>query len=178
MKQRTGSMLAEAVICMSIGSSLMLLAISIAHQALTTSSNTRHRCDLNRIGMRLEQQLRSDVHRAQSLANTAADRVEIELHDKTTVTYAVADRDILRTRSLPSGEKEYERFALGDDRSATFRSLDDPARLELTVLYTTRLDHVAPRIELHVVAVTGKLVDSDRTTTDSSEAAQSEGDKQ
>lgn len=196
MKHRTGTVLAELVICMSIGSSLMLLAIGVAHQALSASSRARQRCDVNRACIRLERQFRNDVHRAAKLTSVAAESLQIELDDSTNVTYEVKDNSVVRVQSTAtkadasvsdavratdadvtavdqkvvdpttSSAGERERYVVGENRSIVFGQLEDPPRAALTIRHNLELQNIAPRIELYVVAVVSKLNEAEQVRGD------------
>lgn len=157
MNKRRATTLVELVICMSIGSSLMLLSIEVAHQAFSASSRAHQRAELGRTGSRLAQQFRYDVHRATEATVEDPATVRVRYADETVVIYKAGDGRITREHSPATGETEHESYFLGQNQLVSFKSLDDPKRMELVARDETNLHNVAPRLELHVAAVVGKL---------------------
>ena len=161
MNRRRATTLAELVICMSIGSSIMLLAIKVTHQTMTASSQTRQRGDVDRVAGRLAQQLRSDVHRAVDVS-VEPDNLRIVYADETVATYEAVRGRITRGHRLADQQNEQEVYLLADDDEPEFRLVDEPKRIELIVRRRHDSGDAAPNTRLHVVAVVGKLVTAEK----------------
>lgn len=158
MKQRRASSLVELMMCMTAGSSLMLVAIGMVHQTMTVSRQTTEQTDHDRSLARLAMQFRFDAHRASGASAKSENELSLTCSDGTVVTYQFADRHITRRHQRASGEDEQEGFALGGQATATFQALSDPDRVELIIRRDAGLQHVPPRTELHVTAALHKLL--------------------
>lgn len=157
MNRRRGSSLVELMMCMTAGSTLMLVAIGLVHQTLTVSSQASQQVDHDRTLARLATQFRRDAHAATEASADAETELRLSLSDETEVIYAAADRKITRRHELASGEVENETFALDDKHSATFPTQSERDRAELLIRRDTGLHSAGRRVALHVVAAVNKL---------------------
>ena len=164
MTRRRATTLAELVICLSIGSSIMLLAIKVTHQAMTASSQARQRGDVDRAGARLAQQLRHDVHRAVDVTVEVPENLRVEHVDETVTTYQADRGRIIRDHQLADGQNEREEYRLTDDDALEFRLVEEPKRVQLTVRRRRNPDDVATTVRLHVVAAVGKMVTAEQAS--------------
>jgi hypothetical protein len=156
VNRRRGTTLMELVICMTIGSSIMLMAIQVTHQAMTASSQALQRSQQERAGARLAQQFRSDVHRASDVVIESEETVRAQLADETKVTYKILTDRVTREEVPKEGPSLHESYDVGDGAKVAFHEIAAPRRIELVMLRETLLHKLPPRIELHAVAVVGK----------------------
>lgn len=154
--RRNGSTLVELVLSMSAGSAVMLLAISLVHQTMTLTEQSRHRSDNNRTLDQLAQHFRRDVHLAAEINVISSDTLTMKNSDGSQVTYKAQNQIVVRERKHASLENENERFVLADASSATFRWIPNPERASLIVSTDTGLHGIPPRVDLHVETIVGR----------------------
>ncbi|MGN6133938.1 MAG: hypothetical protein ACTHOU_05520 [Aureliella sp.] len=164
-------MLIEIAICMSIGSSLVVLAIGVAHQAMTMSSRASRQVDLGRTGARLAQQFRTDAHLASRVeVENDSQTLRFELADKRSLAYSIDGSRLLRQSSssgnAPEQPIEREAYDFGAGCQIRLATLDDPPRAELVVVRDSGLHGEDPRLELQLVAVVGKLIQAEQPKGD------------
>ena len=157
MNRRRASTLVELMVCLSAGSTLMLVAIGLVHQTLKISREVSQHADHDRSLARLATLFRRDAHHATGASIESETELRMTRANDSEVIYRFADQRITREYKLASGEVENEGFAVDQEISATFESSSDPNQAALLVRRDTGLHDARPRIELHVVAVLSKL---------------------
>ncbi len=163
MIQRRGFSLIEMLLTMTVGSALMVLAMTLLQQAMSLSSQTQKQCDSDRTTHQLCEQFRRDAHSASTvITNDHAETIFIV--DFESVLYRVLDGTVIRTRPT---QQEYERYKLGESASVTIEPLDPPTRISLTVRRQPSLKHVGPRTDRQVTVSVGRFT---RTTPDETSA--------
>ena len=146
MIQRRGFSLIEMLLTMTVGSALMVLAMTLLQQAMTLSSQTRRQCDSDRATHRLCEQFRRDAHTASAVTTNTSEETVFAI-DSDSVIYRVLDGTVTRTRSI---QQENERYDLGPSASVEIKTLDQPERIRLTVRRQPSLKHVGPRIDRQI----------------------------
>ena len=169
MIQRRGSTLIELVLSMMAGSGVMLLGISLVHQAMTLSEKSSNRADNYRTIDQLAQYFRRDVHTAKQWSIDAQGALSITCSDDSTVTYHSQQHAVTRERKKGPDEIERERFVLAEDALAVFESMNDPVRVSLAVSSATGLAgkearHGQTRLDLIVECVPGRWLVSEHNS--------------
>lgn len=159
MIQRRGFSLIEMLLTMTVGSALMVLAMTLLQQAMTLSSQTRGQCESDRATHRLCEQFRRDAHIATTV--TTQDNLEtIFTVDSERITYQILDGAVTRTTSTGHQGQErsgHEQYELGESTSVTIERLEQPERVSLTVRRQPMLKHVGPRIDRQIAVTVGRL---------------------
>ena len=163
MMRRNGSTLIELLLSLSAGSAVMLLAISLVHQAMTLTELSRHRSDNSRSLDQLASSFRSDVHLAVSIDVADDASMKIKTTDGSLVTYVANNHSVSRIRAYETGQDEHERFALDDASSASFQLTQNPERATLMVRNDMGLQRIPPRIDLHIKTMVGRWHDLERS---------------
>ena len=156
MIRRHGSTLVELVLSMSAGSAVMLLAISLVHQAMALNEGSRHRSDHNRVLDQLAQRFRGDVHSAMDIDVDADNAMSIKSLDGSVVTYVAKNHSIVRERKKAVGGNEQERFVLADASAGVFQKLSSPARASIVVSHHSGLQGIPPRVDLAIQTMVGQ----------------------
>lgn len=155
--------LVELLVSMSVGSTLLVLAIGMVHRAMTLETTARGRAATHRTALRLADQFRRDIHHASAVSlpegsnGNAPAQLRIELPNQEPTTYAATDRGVIRLQQLASEQTRREEFFFPAGYQIDFAELQSPRRAVLTVRRETGLTGYAPRVELHVEAVVGRL---------------------
>ena len=169
MIQRRGSTLIELVLSMMAGSGIMLLGISLVHQALMLSEQSSNRANNYRTIDQLTQCFRRDVHNAKQWSIAGQATLLITCSDDSTITYHSQRHTVTRERRKGSSELEKERFVLAEDASAIFAPMNDPVRVSLVVSNATapdgkETDNAQTRLDLVVECIPGRWLISDRNS--------------
>ena len=133
MKQRMGSTLVELVLSMSAGSTVMLLAISLVHQTMTSTDKSRHLADSNRTFDQLAHSVRRDVRMAAEVDVTSSDSCLIKNPDGSSVSYTCLNHSVVRQLRGTTLVNENERFILGDKSEFQFVDEHEGKRGDLSV---------------------------------------------
>ena len=161
MRRRRGFSLVEMLACISVGSVLLVLSMKVIHRTMRIESRARETAAVQHHATRLARQFRRDVHQAESMQigrqEPEQNALELTLSGGLPTVYLAEPGHVVRTQQLPDGTTHRDCFSLPDDCSVHLAQLDSPARAVLTIDRDTRLVGVAPRIELHIEAVIGKL---------------------
>jgi hypothetical protein len=158
MSKREAFTLVELTVTMSAGSAMMILAIGMLHQSMSLATVARQRADHQRSLDRLAGEFRQDVHRAvRCTVDTKEDAIELIMPDDNVVTYKVEGNHVARRQPLHDGLSRREAFEFNDSSTATFESLQQPARAVLTVIHRPTGGLVRPRVDRKVAAVLGRL---------------------
>jgi prepilin-type N-terminal cleavage/methylation domain-containing protein len=156
MKRRKAFTLVEMLMTMTMGSSLMLLAIGLVHQAMSMSKLAKVRGEHDHSLARLALQFRSDVHLAPELVSAAPDSVHLKLADESTVTYKREAANVTREKTGLGSEVARELFRLDERCVVTFANETNPDRVVLLVERRVEIAEVSSPVDLRVVAVVGR----------------------
>jgi hypothetical protein len=127
------------------------------HQSMSLATVSRQRADHQRSLDRLASEFRRDVHRAVRCTVAASDTIELVMSDDNAVTYLAKGNQVTRRQPLDGGLSRREAFEFENSSTATFESLQQPARAVLTVLHQSPGGLVKPRVDRKVAAVLGRL---------------------
>lgn len=156
MKRRNAFTLVEMLMTMTMGSSLMLLAIGLVHQSMSMSKLAKVRGEHDQSLARLAQQFRSDVHLASELVSFSPDLIHLKLADDSTVTYKREAATVTRDKTGPGTDIARELFRFDERCMATFTSETYPECVVLQVERRVENSEVSSPVELRVVAVLGR----------------------
>jgi prepilin-type N-terminal cleavage/methylation domain-containing protein len=156
MKRRNAFTLVEMLMTMTMGSSLMLLAIGLVHQSMSMSKLAKVRGEHDQTLARLAQQFRSDVHLASELISVSADSIHLKLADETTVTYKGEAANLARVKTGPGSDIARELFRFDERCTATFASEAKPERAVLQVERRVESAEISSAVDLRVAAVVGR----------------------
>jgi prepilin-type N-terminal cleavage/methylation domain-containing protein len=157
MNQRRGFTLVEVLVTMSVGSTLMVLAIGLVHQTLTLSTVARQRDDHLRSLNRLARQFRDDVHHSTACTVTTPDQLQLEMPDESVVTFRAESNRVTRMQPTSDGRTRKATFLLLSNSSTQFAVLDDPNRAVVTVARSTITVPHKDVVDRKTEAVVGRL---------------------
>lgn len=167
MIQRRGSTLIELVLSMMAGSGVMLLGISLVHQAMTLSEKSSNRADNYRTIDQLAQCFRRDLHNAMQWSIDAQGNLSMTCSDDSQINYQALMHVVTRERKKATNEIERERFVLAEDALAIFEPMNNPTRVSLVVSDATgpvgkETDNSRTRLDLMVECIPGRLLHYER----------------
>ncbi len=163
MKPRKAFSLVEMLMTMTMGSSLMLLAIGLVHQSMSMSKLAKIRGEHAGSLDRLAQHFRGDVHAAAEVVSVSSDLISLKLADESTVTYKVEGSNVTREKTGPGTEVARELFRFDERCCATFASQASPQRIAVQVERRLENTEVVAPIDLSVVAVVGRWQQLEQT---------------
>jgi prepilin-type N-terminal cleavage/methylation domain-containing protein len=147
MKSRNGFSLVELLIVMSVGTAMLMVAMSILYLLKETQGNVRQRLASGRRVIRLADQFRDDVHGASTVKpvpNETPSSTEtiwqFTIQPNTIVRYEIRDDEVRRIRSIED-RKIQENYRLPAGVRATL--LPPPSESTITTL---RFETVAPGV--------------------------------
>ncbi len=161
MRNRNAYSLVELMVTMSIGSSLMMLAVGLVHQSFTLASTAKSRIDHQRTTDRLTHDFRQDAHRASDAMVDQPQQVELIRSDGVRVRYVVDGSHIQREESLNGQVQRREGYQLSENLLASFQTVDQPRRLILQ-LSPTASNPPATSPARQVTAVLGRTLTHER----------------
>ena len=141
---------------MTMGSSLMLLAIGLVHQSMSMSKLAKVRWEHDQSLARLAQQFRSDVHLASELISASSDLLSLKLADDSTVTYKREVANLTWEKTGPKSEVAREMFRFDEGCVATFANEKNPDRIVLQIERRLESTEFSTPVDLRVVAVVGR----------------------
>ena len=157
MNRRHGITMIEVVVTMTVGSTLMVLAIGLVHQTLSLSTASRQRDDHLRSLNLLSRQFRVDVHRATDCTVPSPDQLQLEMPDETVVTFQAESNRVTRTQPTSDGRTRRAVFSLLSNSSARFQLIGDPDRAVVTVVRPTIKVTGKEVVDRRTEAVVGRL---------------------
>lgn len=165
MKIRRGFSLIEMILTMSVGSALMVLAMSLLQQAMTLSTQARDQREADSTMNRLCDQFRRDLHEAKFVNVDQGRNVSMQV-DNQVITYNFhnhrVSRKLLDEVRLINGKEagepsQREIYDVGASSEFSIEKLDSPQRVVLTIRRSSPLKHLEPRIDRQISAVVGRL---------------------
>lgn len=127
----------ETIICMGIGSVLMLLAVKLLHQSFQHSRQTKSRFDVAIAQNRLARQFRTDAWSAIE-AQANAEQVVFRLSDSATITYQNINGFVQRETQRSAAPASFERYSLAIGTEAKFEF--DPSSHCATLSIRSKVD--------------------------------------
>jgi len=156
MKRSKAFSLIEMLMTMTMGSSLMLLAIGLVHQSLSLSKLGKARSEHDNSLNRLAQQFRSDAHSASAVLAASAESLQLSMPDSTTVTYRAEESSVRREQTALEGPQSHERFQFEPLCNIQFRVPADSSLAQFQLERNFKNHEFPVRIDLQVIAQVGR----------------------
>lgn len=156
MKRRIGHTLIELCVTMSIGSSLMVVAIGLVHQSLTLASAARGRAAAHRVIDRLAHDMRRDVHVSNEAEAISPQQIDVSWEDGSVVQYRIVDHRVQRVQLDNGTPVRRNAYELGESVVATFRLLNQPPRVVLSLQPAAAVEGPQPSTAREISAVIGR----------------------
>lgn len=132
-RPKQGYTLVELSVAMSVGSTLLILSISLIHQVMRYQSVTRNREVEHRLFDRLAGEFRRDVHRAKSANLISPNEIIFIYGDKTRTRFQTEEKRILKTRLNDGKIVQTESFEFARLITGEIRMTGDPAQISLSI---------------------------------------------
>jgi prepilin-type N-terminal cleavage/methylation domain-containing protein len=159
--------LVEMLVCISMGSVLMGIALNMVHRTMRIETAARSNSQLERSANRLSRQFRHDVHRAQVVSletlEAGAVAVRLVLPGEAPIVYRLEQHIALRQQEQAAGRTHRESFEFPEDYRFRVEELVHPARAALSLQRDPDLIGVGPQRSLHVEAVVGQFLSGGRS---------------
>ncbi len=156
MKRTKAFSLVEMLMTMTMGSSLMLLAIGLVHQSLSLSKIGKARSEHDNSVNRLAHQFRTDVHSASAALAASADSLQLTMSNSTTVTYRATESSVERQQTAIAGPQAYERFQFESLCSVHFSVPENPSLAQFELERNFKDEALPARVDLLVIAHVGR----------------------
>jgi len=153
---RNGYTLIELSVTISVGSSLMMLAVGLLHQTMNLTSTARTRAAQHHTLDRLTQDFRQDVHVTTEAALTDPQHLELLRADGTAVRYQIEPARIRREERLEGAIVRREDYVLGEGLVVTFETMDQPERAAFQLRAPSANAGAGPSPTRQVAAVLGR----------------------
>lgn len=153
---KAGFTLIEMLVAITLGSSTMLTAVALVHQAFEHQSAVRQRVQQTNSFNRFVERFRRDVHAA-SEARATADGIELVSADGGLTTYVSTDSLITREHQQ-GGLRQREKVQLSPAATAVLEIQSDPLRALLTVEPVEHNTGSRP-LSRHIVVAVGGLTE-------------------
>ena len=152
MNRNRAFTLVEVLLTLTMGSSLMILAIGLVHQSLSLSKLGKVRGEHDMNVSRLAQQFRQDVHATEAVTATSTDALQLEMLDGSTVVYSTVEAGLRRVHTLREGPNAQDLFTFEPLCSIQFQAHSSNQVVQLQLERRFDDKQIAPRVELQVVA--------------------------
>ena len=159
MKRKSGFTLAELIIVISAGSSIMLVAIGVVHRVMTIHSTATRHANMQNTAERLARQLRWDLHRAES-AELTGDTLDLTiptLSGEQPTTYVVDGALVKRTRTLDEERLHRDIYSFESSATIELSEASNPPRIIVAVNHSG-VDGAPQRVLMRVEASVGRLL--------------------
>lgn len=163
MHPRKGFTLVELLTTMTMGSSIMFLAIGLVHQSMTMSKLAKVRWEHDQSLARLAQQFRNDVHTAVEVTSISSESLSLKLPDNTTVTYKFEAETLRWEKTSPSTEAAHDTFLFSPGCLGVFSHQADPKLIVLHVERRLDSTEFLPPVDLRIVAAIGRWTQLEQT---------------
>jgi prepilin-type N-terminal cleavage/methylation domain-containing protein len=160
MTRRNAFSLTEVLVVVSIGSTVMALAVSTVHRAMQVSDMAQCYGQQSLHVNRFLDQFRSDVHLGVDIEFHSDQSLTIELADHSEIVYRVDASSIFRDQRSPEGAPIREAIPLAKNTHGSF-AFDEPSQTaSLQLSRNLDLHSSPPRLERIVEAIRAR----DRTS--------------
>lgn len=138
-----GYTLIELCVSMSVGSSLMVLAVGLLHQTLSLSSVAKSHADQHRAMERLAQDFRHDVHLAVAANVDEPTAIDLEREDGSIIRYRADSLRIRREQQSDGKIQRREEYQFARPVAVQFEILAQPDRVAVNIRSAT--DAIGPQ---------------------------------
>lgn len=149
-RARPGFTLIEMIVVMTVGMTVMMLAIGLISRSMQISSDHRGRMNQSLITDRLAREFRRDAN--QSVAFKLDSSVQFTLTDGSTIEYEPTERFVVRTHRIADKTQSVESFDIGRQR---FAELATPSADRIALTIRTTLPPTT-KIERHIETGLGR----------------------
>ncbi len=174
MNRNKAFTLVEMLMTMTMGSSLMLLAIGLVHQSLSLSKLGKSRGEHDSNVNRFAQQFRSDVHSAKILQAVSAKSLQLTMPDSTTVSYYAEESSVRREQTSIEGPQANDRFCFEPLCNIQFQPIADSQLVQFHLERRFKNHELPARIDLQVIAQTARWLELEQPTPKTSTASRKE----
>ena len=147
MRRKRGFTLVEFLVVLTIGSTVMALAVGMVHQAMLVAESAQRNSRQSIASNRFFEQFRSDIHFGISIEIDQNQSLAIQLGDKSEVIYAVAKNSITREQRRPNDNVVREEVALNDRAYGTLKFDESNKKASLCVYTETGVKQTLPRLD-------------------------------
>jgi prepilin-type N-terminal cleavage/methylation domain-containing protein len=164
MNHRPAFTLVELLISMSIGATLMALAIGVVHRTMNLQSAARAQEAGHRAAAQLSRQFRRDIHRSASVAlNDGGVTLSVETPSGVLpTTYSFDGGTLIREQIQGDGRRHREQYQFGRRAQFDIRVEAEPRRVVLMIKQDI-VAREASRVLVHCEAVIGRLAAFDQS---------------
>ncbi|MEQ1829133.1 MAG: hypothetical protein ABL921_24430 [Pirellula sp.] len=153
-KRRRGGLLIQVTLCMVAGSSIIVLAISLVHQAFRFASDSRNQSDQNRTLCLIAKQFREDLRQTTQIDVVGVDRLQSRYPDGSRSEYLIENQRIswefTNSANLANLARR-ESFVLNDDATLSFQKLVEPECVVIQIATKPKFEGQPVKNLLHVV---------------------------
>jgi len=154
--RRQGISLIELILALSLGSTVMVLAVTLVHRTLTHVSIAAERFDHQTAMNRLVQSFRSDVHRATDAQLSSPNLLRLRMPDDVVVTYRCQSGVVRRSEPLSDDRERRESFAFLAQTEVVFERLASPERIAFSATRKGLLKESQSIVDRRVQGVIGR----------------------
>ncbi len=136
MNRRTGTSLVEVVVCITVGSSLMLLSVTLVERSLRLSQTMQAASERNRATLNFCAQFRRDVRSAPQIERWSSDELSLGAPGRQipdAIRYRIDEGTIERTAIRDDGTTRREVLKLGPDRHCELGVEEQPTLVVLSI---------------------------------------------
>ncbi len=155
-KMQPAFTLVELLTTLTVGSTLMVLAVNLVHQTMLLSQTARDKVQRLQTTNLFVDQWRREIHAAQSVEVNSDQEVTINLQDDLPVIYKIVEHQLIRLRQAVNGVTERDALQLGERTNCQFEMLLEPQRVALTLESQLDGPDFQRRIDRRVEAVVGR----------------------
>jgi prepilin-type N-terminal cleavage/methylation domain-containing protein len=148
--------LIELLTTLTVGSTLMILAVSMLHKTLQLSEVSRERAQRIQSSSLFADQFRRDVHAAISAECPNNLHLVLESPDHSIIEYTIGTNTIEREVRRGTGQLEREVLHLGKLGQGTFDIMKQPERVALTIGSKLTPTSDALRVDRHIEPIVGR----------------------
>lgn len=157
MKHRLGYTLVELLMTLTVGSTLLVLAIGMVHKSMLISESTQRRCEQLLATDRFVEQFRNDLHYGKQVDCDSASELSVVCGDNSKIAYRAEANRITREQSLDTNQIRREELVLDDNSFGQFKKHSQSNITGLTIRSNIDLCDTETRIERNIEAVIGLL---------------------
>ena len=176
MSKRKGFTLVEMLVVISVGSTLMMLAIGLVHQSMTLSKAVQSNSARLHATNRFIDQFREDVHTSNNVVCQDSKSLNIEFVDASSsrtkqIRYTSSNNKILREEVLFDDKIRREELVLSEQGFGHFEIDSDERIARLTIekksdQKDSEMKDAPPRLDRKVEAAIGRWAVVERKTED------------
>jgi len=152
--------LVEALVVLTIGSTVLALSVGTVHQAMQVAEMAQANSQRTLHSNRFMEQFRNDVHLGVNMDLHSNQSLTIDAHDHSKIVYGIEQNSVTREQTASDGKISHDAILLSANAYGTLDFEEESKIVSLRIFTNLERHHAPPRLNRCVEAILGRTATS------------------